>query len=88
MGGKPGFRSSHEVFEASQRLVSALRAGGCPEGAAIVEEGLSGVNGLTDGWAFFLARLEKADGLLPDSAIELRKGLRVLIAAARYAVYR
>lgn len=56
--------------------------------AAELEEGLSGLNGLTDGWAYFLEHLEKADKALPAGAGELRRELQAVIGAARRAVHR
>lgn len=88
LGGRLAFRSSDEIFAATRRLITALRAAGCAAAAAELEEGLSGLNGLTDGWAYFLEHLEKTDAALPAEAGELRKELQAIIRTARYAVYR
>ena len=87
LGGRGPLRSGEEVFAAARRLVGELRAAGWAGAAAEVQEGFSGLNGLTDGWAYFLEHLEKADKALPAEAGGLRKELRAVIRAARYAVY-
>lgn len=86
--GRGELRTSDEIFAAARRLMADLRAAGFDAAAEEVQEGFSGLNGLTDGWACFLEHLEKAEGLLPAGIEDLRRGMRALIRAARYAVYR
>lgn len=87
LAGRRAFRSSDETCAAARRLLGALSSAGFAGAAAEVEEGLAGLNGLTDGWACFLEHLEKANGSLPADAKELRRELLPIIRAARYAVW-
>lgn len=83
------FRSSGELFAAVDRLICALEDGRYNAAAASVRRGFAALNGLTDGWADFLGGLEKAEEQLPLSAApRVRRELKDLLAAARYAVYR
>lgn len=88
-GVKGPFRSSGELFSGVDRVICALEDGRHDAAASSVRRGFAALNGLTDGWAEFLACLEKAEEELPESAgPRLRRDLEDLIAAARYAVYR
>lgn len=88
LGVRGPFRSSGELFSAVDRLICALEDGRHAEAASSVRRGFAALNGLTDGWAEFLAGLERAEEQLPPSAAAgLRRGLKDLIAAAGYAVY-
>jgi hypothetical protein len=88
-GGKPAFKNDAELFETVGELISELRLVGCESVAAIVQAGFYSLNGLTDGWAVFLEYLERAAADLPKEAgPDIKKKLRRVLAAARYAVYR
>jgi hypothetical protein len=87
--GKPDFRNDAELFETVGELISELRLVGCEAVAACVQSGFYSLNGLTDGWASFFDYLEQADKDLPaEAGPDIKKKLRRVLAAARYAVYR
>ncbi|MHB0996585.1 MAG: hypothetical protein ACYC2I_09475 [Elusimicrobiales bacterium] len=89
LGVRGPFRGNGEVFAAVDRLLCALEDGRHDDAAASVRRGFAALNGLTDGWEEFLAGLEKAEEQLPQSAgPRLRRDLKDLLAAVRYAVYR
>lgn len=89
LGVRGPFRTSGELFSAVDRLICSLEDGRHNAAAASVRRGFASLNGLTDGWAEFLAGLERAEEQLPPaSGARLRRDLDDLLAAARYAVYR
>lgn len=86
--GRPRFRSSGEIFAAVERLICALESCGFREAAASARVGYASLNGLTDGWADFMDAMERAESELPGTANpELKKEIRELAAAGRFAVY-
>lgn len=89
LGARGPFRGNGEVFAAVDRLICALEDGRHNDAASSVRRGFAALNGLADGWEEFLAGLEKAEEQLPPGAGgRLRRDLKDLLAAARYAVYR
>lgn len=54
------YRSNEELFDAIKLLQKELAATGSQEASALISEGMSGLNGLTDGWAYLLEHLNVA----------------------------
>ena len=55
----PAFRSADELFEATRGLIAAFEREGKTRAAAELQGGMASLNGLTDGWAQFLASIER-----------------------------
>ena len=52
------YHSNSELVEAIEILKKDLASSGHEEASALIEEGLSGLNGLTDGWAYLLEHID------------------------------
>lgn len=52
------FHSNRELVEAVENLQNDLASSGNEEAGKLIKEGISGLNGLTDGWAYLLESLE------------------------------
>ncbi len=55
------FKSTTELLAEIEILQNELASSGHKEANALVKEGLAGVNGLTDGWAYLLENLNQAN---------------------------
>ncbi len=54
------FKTNTELFEAIENLQQELSSSGREEVSSLISEGMSGLNGLTDGWAYLLEHLDSA----------------------------
>ena len=52
------YHSNSELVEAIEILKKDLASSGHEEASALIEEGLPGLNGLTDGWAYLLEHID------------------------------
>jgi hypothetical protein len=52
------FKSNTELFEAIERLSKDLASTGQEDASSLIAKGMSGLNGLTDGWAYLLDHLD------------------------------
>jgi hypothetical protein len=52
------FHSNRELVEAVENLQKDLASSGNEEADKLITEGIRGLNGLTDGWAYLLESLE------------------------------
>ena len=82
------FESNEALFQAARDLIAALHAQDRIEPAGILAEGLGCLNGLTDGWAQFLAAIESVKKHKPALSEADAETLKALHAAAYQAVYR
>ena len=55
------YRSNEDLFKAIEQLQQELSASGSQKASALISEGISGLNGLTDGWAHLLEHLNMAN---------------------------
>ncbi|MCX7553287.1 hypothetical protein OS175_05310 [Marinicella sp. S1101] len=51
------YHSNTDLFEAIEELQKSLASSGNEEASNLIAEGLSGLNGLTDGWAVLFESL-------------------------------
>ncbi len=51
------YKSSAALYDAIESLRKDLTAGGQEGASNLIADGLSGLNGLTDGWAYLLEKL-------------------------------
>lgn len=54
------FQSNKDLFEAIEELQKSLTSSGSEEAGELIAEGMSCLNGLTDGWALLLESLNTA----------------------------
>ena len=86
---KPSFRSTVECLDAARELMTRLERRSHGEAAAALRSGFACLNGLTDGWALFLASIEKVQAVSADRLDpEDRRALEALQEAAQAAVHR
>ena len=83
------FASNEEFFQAFERLIARIDDHGQRDTANCLREGLSSLNGLTDGWALLMDSIvttisKKSDELKPEDKNELEEMLKVV----QNAVYR
>ncbi|HZN37409.1 MAG TPA: hypothetical protein VFD82_01325 [Planctomycetota bacterium] len=82
------FESSQELLEAVADLMTRLEAGGHVQALAEIRAGHRCLNGLTDGWALFLAAIEKVE---TTHALrwprDEQKALKLIVKAVHAAVY-
>jgi len=55
------YHSNSDLFEAIESLQKELTASDHDEASALISEGVAGLNGLTDGWAYLLDHLDSAN---------------------------
>ncbi len=55
------FQSNTDLFEAIEELQKALASSGNEEAGELITEGMSCLNGLTDGWALLLESLNTVE---------------------------
>lgn len=83
------FHNNQEFFDFVHRLARDLEQDGNVAASAALADGISCINGLTDGWADFLEAVEKVQrnwsGSLSESDAERLERVR---EAAQLAVYR
>lgn len=85
----PRFHSSEEFFAAVDDLRARLERAGHVDAARELGEGLSGLNGLTDGWAFLLESIERVRATSATSfGAEEQRDFRRIRAAVRRLVFR
>ena len=70
------FKSNTELFEPIEKLRKELSSSGCEEAGNLISEGMSGLNGLTDGWAYLLEHLDSTkqkygSALSPEQSAKL-----------------
>ncbi|RUO29547.1 hypothetical protein [Aliidiomarina soli] len=54
------FKTNTELFKAIESLQEDLASSGQADASALMLKGISGLNGLTDGWAYLLEHLHSA----------------------------
>ena len=83
------FRSNTELFNAIDSLKSELAASGMTGASSCIEKGMSGLNGLTDGWAYLLEHLESVDGVHgSELSSDQRKKLNQITHTVHKVLYR
>jgi hypothetical protein len=86
---KKKYSSVFEFYDDLNDLMKRMEGSGNTEAAAEIREGLSCINGLTDGWALLMEHLEKAlanhkKALRKDQIVDLKNAIMI----TRKAVYR
>ncbi|PHS62110.1 MAG: hypothetical protein COB09_15460 [Thalassobium sp.] len=83
------FRSNTELFDAVNSLKSELAASGMTDASSCLEKGMSGLNGLTDGWAYLLEHLESVNGEHgSELSSDQREKLNQITGTVHKVVYR
>jgi hypothetical protein len=82
------FQSHEEFFDAFDNLVTNLEGAGHHQAAGELRDGLSCLNGLTDGWALFLESIEKVLAQSKAFTRDEQKELNRIRAGVRRIVYR
>ena len=86
---KKEYSSNKEYFEDIEDFQKELLECGNNHAAKEIQEGLSCINGLTDGWAVFMESLEKISTEYAAKFSEKQKEeLANFLAIAKKAVYR
>ena len=85
----PSFQSNEEYFQAVEDLIARLEFGGHQQAADGLRDGYQCLNGLTDGWALFLASVEAVEATQFERlSREDQQAIEAIRAAAHKAVYR
>jgi hypothetical protein len=86
---RPSFASHDELFRALDELLARLERDGHHDAVTELKHGLSGLNGLTDGWAFFLNSIDRVYAAgTKRFARDDRGTLATIRSAVRRIVYR
>ena len=84
-----GFKSTEELFQATRELIALLDSKGSHTAAQTLKDGFGGLNGLGDGWAYFLDAVKKVRENPPQQLdAPERQRLDRIYDAAYFAVYR
>ena len=83
------YSSNEALFQHIRELITELQKQGHPSAAESLAEGLSAINGLTDGWALFMESVDHViqscgDSLQPVIAAQLED----VLGATRKVVFR
>lgn len=82
------FQSNEQFFGAVRERAASLEAAGREHAAATLRQGLSSLNGLTDGLALLLQAIEEVQDSERNLPAKDRDALETLRRAAHTAVYR
>jgi hypothetical protein len=82
------FTSNEALFDAVRGLIKQMKAAGQVRAAEELEDGMSCLNGLTDGWGLFLESIDKARKMSGGLAASQKATLEDIRAAVDRIVYR